>query len=55
MRNRRSSPWEKTVDKARAVALYIPGSSMLHRPDPAAEVDVTVIIGRNYTEHQKKQ
>lgn len=45
----------ETVDKARAVALYIPGSSMLHRPDPAAEVDVTVIIGRNYTEHQKKQ
>ena len=40
------------VDKARAVALYIPGSSMLHRYDPEAVVDVTVIIGSSYTEYQ---
>jgi anionic cell wall polymer biosynthesis LytR-Cps2A-Psr (LCP) family protein len=40
------------VDKARAVALYIPGSSMLHRYDPEAEVDVTVIIGSNYSEYR---
>ncbi len=40
------------VDKARAVALYIPGSSMLHRYDPEAAVDVTVIIGSSYREYQ---
>ena len=40
------------VDKARAVALYIPGSSMLHRYDPEAEVDVNVIIGSNYSEYR---
>lgn len=40
------------VDKARAVALYIPGSSMLHRYNPEAEVDVTVIIGSSYIEYQ---
>lgn len=40
------------VDKARAVAMYIPGSSMLHRYDPGAAVDVTVIIGSSYVEYQ---
>ncbi len=40
------------VDKARAVALYIPGSSMLHQYNPEAEVDVAVIIGNSYTEYQ---
>ena len=42
----------EVVDKARAVALYIPGSSMLHRYDPEAAVDVTVIIGSSYAEYQ---
>lgn len=37
------------VDKARAVALFVPGSSMLHRYDPEAAADVTVIVGRSYT------
>lgn len=40
------------VDKARAVALYIPGSSMLHQYNPEAELDVTVIIGSSYPEYQ---
>ncbi len=41
-------------DKARAVALYIPGSSMLHSYDPEASVDVTVIIGSSYIEYQNR-
>lgn len=36
---------EPVVDKARAVSLYLPDSSLLHRPDPAAGADVRVIVG----------
>ncbi len=42
------------VDKARAVALYIPGSSMLHQYNPEAVIDVTVVIGSSYTEYQDR-
>ena len=38
----------ETVDKARAVALYLPGASMLHRHDPEAQIDVQIIIGSGY-------
>lgn len=43
---------EEFVDKARAVALFVPGSSMLHQYDPEGRVDVTVIIGRNYADYK---
>ncbi len=42
------------VEKARAVALYLPGAdiSMLHQYDPEARIDVRVIVGKNYAEEQ---
>lgn len=40
----------KTVEKARAVALHLPGTSVLHRRDKKAPVDVRVIIGSEYAE-----
>lgn len=43
---------EDKVDKARAVALQIPGSSMLHEKDPGAGTAVRVILGKNYIENE---
>ncbi len=39
---------EEAVDKARAVSLFLPGSSLLHRPEPGTGADVRVIVGHNF-------
>lgn len=41
---------DESVNKARAVALHIPGAIMLQRPEPEGQAHVRVIIGRNYAE-----
>lgn len=40
----------KTVDKARAAALYLPGASVQHRREREASIDVRVVIGSDYAE-----
>lgn len=45
----------KEVDKARAVALFVPGALMSHQYDPEARVDVVVIVGRNYLQYQQSE
>lgn len=42
----------ETVDKGRAVSLFVAGSSLLHRYDPGSKVDVTVIIGSDYAKYE---
>jgi anionic cell wall polymer biosynthesis LytR-Cps2A-Psr (LCP) family protein len=42
----------ETVDKGRAVSLFVAGSSLVHRYDPGSRVDVTVIIGSDYAKYE---
>lgn len=41
----------KTVDKARAAALHLPGASVLHRREREASADVRVVIGSDFAEN----
>ncbi|MEW5784717.1 MAG: LCP family protein [Bacillota bacterium] len=45
----------ETPGKGRAIALFVPGSTLVHRPDPEATVDVIVIIGSKYQEYTAEQ
>lgn len=38
---------EAVTDKARAVSLYLSGSSLVHRPEPGSDADVQVIVGHD--------
>ena len=40
------------LTKARAVLLSVPGAVVRHSPDPEADVDVTVIVGKDFADNQ---